>query len=302
MGFLDDLIAQTGGDDDDPLGLGPDPDPTHTDAVVHDRFDQARWEETKAISPGLNNMVKDLGKEHDYVEDLAQDVFNLAMKGDPEVRPVTDMLPSHSPHAPTMAEFAESKQITELRQYTRGDQYSSAMATVAMQPAIESAYERMEAARALAEAAAEMMAARAQAAADALNAAGMADANPMDPAAAAAAQAALDALAAAQGAAGQAMTEAEAAAAAAAKGTQASLDQAARQAAADAEQESDLMRGFGIEDGELKQMPFAERAELAKRLKGNRLAAFAKLIGQFRTSARPSSAARSSTHRRRSPA
>ena len=283
MGFLDDLIEQTGGDDDDPLGLGPDPDPTHADAVVHDRFDEARWEETKDVSPGLRNMVKDLGKEHDYVEDLCQDVFNLAMKGDPDIRPMQDMLPTHVPHAPTMAEFAESKQITELRQYTRGDQYSSAMATVAMQPAIEQAYNRMEEARALAEAAAELADAKAQAAADALNAAGMADAHPLDPAAAAAAQALLDALAAAQGAAGNAQQAAQDAAAAAAHGTQQALDAAARKAAEERQEEDDLMRGFGVEDGELKRMDFAERAALAKRLKGNRLAKFAKLIGQYRT-------------------
>ena len=287
MGFLDDLIAQTGGTEDDPLGFGPEPDPTHTDAVKHDRFDEVAWENTKADSPGLANMVKELGKEHDYVEDLSQDVFNLAIKGDPEIRPAHDMVPTHAPHSPTMEGFAESKTLAELRQYTKGDRYSAAMATVAMQPAIEDAYRRMEEAREAAARAQQMAEALAQAAADALQAAEAADAlDPNDPnaqAAAEAAQAALQALAGAQGAAAGSAANAQAQAEAAAHAAGNGLEQAARKAAEERAEEDDLFRGFGVEDGELKMMDFAERAALAKTLRGNRLAKFAKLIGQFRT-------------------
>jgi uncharacterized protein with von Willebrand factor type A (vWA) domain len=62
----------------------------------------------------------------------------------------------------------------------------------------------------------------------------------------------------------------------------ADLRGAAAQAAQEREDEDELMRAFGVDDGELSRMPFGERAALANRLKTNRMAKFAKLIGQFK--------------------
>ncbi|WP_246204768.1 AAA family ATPase [Streptomyces tailanensis] len=73
---------------------------------------------------------------------------------------------------------------------------------------------------------------------------------------------------------------------AAAPGIRAAARSAAAQAAEAVRQEAALMRAWGVGSGRLERMPFAERARLAERLRGGRLAQWAELIGRFRQMAR----------------
>ncbi|MET8473446.1 VWA domain-containing protein [Streptomyces sp. NPDC006422] len=70
--------------------------------------------------------------------------------------------------------------------------------------------------------------------------------------------------------------------AAAAPGVRAAARTAAAQAARAVRQEASLMRAWGVGPGELERLPFEQRARLAERLRGGRLAEWAELIGRFR--------------------
>lgn len=296
MSFLSDLLDKAKG------WLDTEPvTPTATDAVPHDRFDEAEYADVRSNVPAIDTMVTELSRKHDYVEDFFQDVHNVFTQGDPHVRDATDMAPSHLPNQQIIQELAKLPEVQQMRASTRHDPYAGAMATVSMKQQLTTLVERTSEAR---ERAKEQQAAQdaaqqaAQQAMQALQQAqtlqdqadqtqdeqGIPDPNAQTQASQAA-QAAAAALDAAQAAGGQALAAREAtqqAAQQAAQGMRADLRAAASQAAQEQEEEDQLMRAFGVDDGELKRMPFAERATLAQRLKNNRLAKFAKLIGQFK--------------------
>lgn len=294
MSFLNDLLDKAKGWLDSPA-----PSPTATDVVPHDRFDEAEYKDIRSNVPVIDTMITDLSRKHDYVEDFMQDVHNVFTQGDPQVRDVADMAPTHVPNQVVINELAKLPEVQQMRASTRHDPYAGAMATVSMKSQLTQLVERTSEARKKAQKQAQAQAdaaAAAQAAQQALQQAqalqdavtqdenGIPDPNAQAQAsqAAAAAGALLDQ---AQAAAGQALAAREAtqqAAQQAAQGMRADLRQAAQQAAQEQEDEDNLMRAFGVDDGDLKRMPFTERAGLANRLKNNRLAKFAKLIGQFK--------------------
>lgn len=295
MGFLDDLIAKQEGWDDLPT-------PTATDSVKHDRFDRATWDEVREQVPQIGTFITDLSQEHDYVEEFAQDFYMLEVKGDPEVRDIADMAPTHEINQAMIEEFSNMPEVQHLRSLTANDQYAAAMGFMSMQEELRTAAERMKKAReeaeeraALEEAMREAQDAARQALQEALDAQDQLD--QLDPNAdenersqaeqnaqqaqqqAGAATAAVDPAAAA--AAAQA-AQAAATAAQATAGMRQAIRAAAAKAAAEAEEDQQVLNAFGVEDGDLRRMSFKERAALMKRLKNNRLAKFAKLIGQFK--------------------
>jgi len=294
MSFLTDLLDRAKGWLDTPAAA-----PTATDVVPHDRFDEAEYADIRQNVPVIDTMITELSRKHDYVEDFMQDVHNVFTQGDPQMRDVADMAPSHVPNQVIINELAKLPEVQQMRASTRHDPYAGAMATVSMKSQLTQLVERSTEAREKAkeQAQAQQQANEAaQAAQAALQAAqalqdavtqdenGVPDPNAQAQAsqAAQAAGAALDQAQAAAGAVLEAREATQQAAQQAAQGMRADLRQAASQAAQEQEEEDTLMRAFGVEDGELQRMPFAERAALAQRLKTNRMAKFAKLIGQFK--------------------
>lgn len=293
--FLDGLISRY----NDDFGWDPPVPATNTDAVKHDRFDQAAWEEVKENVPTIGIEITDLSRKHDYVEDLARDTFNLLAKGDPDVRSRDEMAPSHEPNQAMIDEFAKMPEMQALRSLTANDQYAAAMGFLSIKDKIKEAAERMKKAREEAEAkkeaqeaAREAREAAQQALADAQAAQEAVDPN-ASPEEQQAGQAAADAAAQAAGAALGAAQDAQQAAQQAAQnaadasqeavaGMRAEMRQAANAAAEEAGEEAELMTAFGVSDGELKKMPFDERKKLSERLRNNRLAKFVKLLGQFK--------------------
>ena len=297
--FLSHLLDRARGFLDTP------PAPTATDAVPHDRFDAAEYDDVRSNVPVIDAMITDLSRKHDYVEDFMQDVHNVFSQGDPQIRDAADMAATHVPNQTVIGELAKLPEVQQMRAGTRHDPYAAAMATVSMKSQLTNLVERTSEARerATKQAQAEQDARdAAQAAWDALQQAQQAaeaaeqastegedgEAVP-DPAAqqaaddaAAAAEAALNTAEAAFGGALTARESTEQAAAGAVQGMRADLRAAAKAASEEQQEEDQLMRAFGVDDGELKRMPFTERAALAQRLKTNRLAKFAKLIGQFK--------------------
>ncbi len=289
MSFLNTLIERF-------TGITPPAPAEATDAVIHDRFDEASWQEVREAVPAIDSTVNDLSVRHDYVEDIARDFYNLTLKGAPRVREQAEMKVSHQPNQAMISEFAKTPEIESLRSLTAGDQYAAAMAFVSMKDQLSAAVERLTEAKEKAEqqeqAEAEANEANGtaqQALQDALEALDALEAAPEDEALQEAAQTAGSvaekAVGQAQATADKAIDAAGATARAtnqATAETRGEIRKAAAQAADEAEAEEQLMRSFGVEDGDLKRMPFAERAELATKLKNNRLAKFANLIGQFK--------------------
>lgn len=299
MSFLSSLIDRAKGWLEQPVT------PTATDVIPHDRFDEAEYADVRANVPVINTMIDTLSVKHDYVEDFMQDVHNAFVQGDPRPRDVNDMAPTHVPNHTVINELLSMPEVQTMRANTRHDPYAAAMGTVSMKPVLTELVERTTEARERAkqqQEAEEKAREAAQAAWDALQQAQQAqadadaattedeDGNPIpDPAAQAAAEAAANAAQQAMNQAetcfGGALTAREATQQAASQAVQemrADIRAAAQQAQQEREEEDQLMRAFGVDDGELKRMSFKERASLATRLKNNRLAKFAKLIGQFK--------------------
>lgn len=275
---------------------------TATDVIPHDRFDEANWADIRSNVPAIDTMLTKLATKHDYVDDFAQDVFNACVQGDPVARDVADMATTHVPNHTVVTELAKLPEVQTLRASTRHDPYAGAMAMVSMKETLTQLVERSTEARERAkeqaeaeQAARDAAAAAQQALQAAFDAQAAADASTdpetgqPDPNAQQAAQDAQDAaeqaLNGAEGCFGTAISAREATQQAGQQAVQsmrADLRAAAQAAEDEAAEEQQLMSAFGVEDGELRRMPFAERAALANRLKTNRMAKFAKLIGQFK--------------------
>jgi uncharacterized protein with von Willebrand factor type A (vWA) domain len=256
-------------------------------SVKHDSFDTDDWASLRDQVPVINHNIRELQMSHDYVEPFMEDFFNLLHQGDPlfEDRDVMD--DRYRPNLALSTEFKEMPEVESLRISTMHDPFATAMAMITMQPALKKAYERQTEAQQAAREAAEAREQQNQAA-KALHQA-LADtqaADPNDPQAQQQAQQNLQAAVDAAEAAGltfqQAQDQAQQQAEQAAAGARAGVRQAANQAANERQEEEQLMASFGVEPGELQRMSFEERAKLAERLRNNRLAKFAKLIGQFK--------------------
>lgn len=272
------------------LGLHTPPPALPAGAVVSDRFDEMTWREVYDAAPALRELADDLADRHDYAADLIRDVFLAACKAAPVVREAAEMDPSRLVNRQVVTGALASPEFTELRRDTAGDPFASAMAVVAMGPALRSMLDRAEDAQQAANMAAQARTgaeAAAQAVSDTLeHAAGQAgeDGDVPDGAAAAVQQAAA-AAEAAQRAAEAAAASASQTLAAAAPALRAAARAAARHAAGQARAQAALMAAWGIVPGGLERLPFAERARLAAQLAGGRLGRFAELIGRFRAMA-----------------
>src|SRR5262249_29122682 len=140
-------------------------------AVMSDRFDEMTWREIYDTAPALRELADDLGERHDYATDLIRDLFLAACKASPVIREAAGMDPSRLVNRQMIAGALASREFTELRRDTAGDPFASAMAVVAMGPALHSMLDRAEEAQQAADRAAQARtgaAAAAQAVSDSL--------------------------------------------------------------------------------------------------------------------------------------
>jgi hypothetical protein len=125
MGFLADLLAKGRA----LLGARP-PEGTATDAVRHDRFDAAIFDELADGLPALRRLTDELALHHDFARDLVRDTVMQFYKSDPQLRRRDEMDPRcHGNHA-VAEHIADSPDAQRLRAYTRHDGYGAAMAAL----------------------------------------------------------------------------------------------------------------------------------------------------------------------------
>jgi len=249
--------------------------PEARDAVPHDAFDEATHAETRQAARDYDTQIEEYRKEYDYVEDFFCDLFYLLHKGDPQVRGAHEMAPSHLGNRALIEEFAALQEVKDLRDYTRGDPFGTAMGIGSMDTELAAALARLKAAQELAEQLQKLREQLAELAQAAQDADGAGDTEAM-----------VEALAAGMGTEGEAEGLAEALAKAvadAAAASEAQLRAAANRAVADAEEEAALASAFGVEPGALQRMDVAERQALSKRLRSSRMAAFISLFGAMRS-------------------
>lgn len=286
MSFLDDQIAKS----KDLLGR------THvrkpqlsdiTDAIKHDRFDAMDWRILRNDVPVLGKNIDELATSHDYVESFFEDFFNILHQGDPTLRDKNVVDERFHPNVDMAESFLDMAEVKSLRVSTMHDLYSTAFGMASMQTTLRDNYERSREAREEQEKAMEERQ-KLQEMLDQL-AEAMADAANIDPDDADAQQAAGEALQAMMDAiqdqAGITQGATIAAAQASAQAAQAAgmtMRQAVKQADEELQAEKALFKAFGVEDGDLAKMDYVTRARLAEQLKNNRLAEFAKVLGQFR--------------------
>jgi len=241
-----------------------DPDQEHTDAVPHDRFDKAMWDEVREESSTLDDIVKKLQQNYDYAEDFTQDAFNLLAKGDPTFRDPQHMKATHIPNRQVIEDVARLPELERLREYTVGDNYASAAGFMALEGAVENALSKAADLKEQADAAQQAVEDARQAQQDAANGG---DQDAADQAAQQAQQALEDL-----------QQQSQQASAAARSQMRKAINDATKQA----EEESETASSYGVEPGDLRRMNFKDRAALAKRLSGSKLKKFAQLIGAFK--------------------
>ena len=256
--------------------------PEFTRSVEADQFDELDWSLVEATVPALQQNIESLHRSHDYVPDTFADVFQLLHQGDPIIRERDAMVEEHRPNHELVQQFSSLPEVKALHEYTMHDDYNTAAAMLSMQPTLTEAFERLREAQDQAKEAAEARQ-RQQEANEALQQmTEAAEAGGEDAPSEAELEAAIDSAQQVADQAAQAQADAETSAEAAAQESRQEMRDAAEQAANERQDEADLMAGFGVQDGDLKRMSYQERYELAKKLRNNRLAKFAKLLGAFK--------------------
>lgn len=285
MSFIDDILAkgkalfakaQQPAEDESP----------NTDAVRHDRFDEWDWTSLHSEVPGIQGNIDELALKHDYVEDFFQDFYNLLHQGDPKIRERQDVNTRYRHNVDMADKFHEMPEMKSLRVSTMHDQYATALAMLSMQDQLRDAYASTARAREQEkqeQEEREKLQQMLQDLADALS-----DLSGMDPGSEGAEDLAQGIATMMSDIEGQTGMVVELAAAGQQAGQDAAnqnemrIRAAARKAGEEVREEEELAKSYGLEDGDLKRMSYEERKELMKRLSNNRLAAFAKLLGQFR--------------------
>ena len=266
-----------------------------TDVVKQDTFDKATFASVSDEAPALREVTYDLGGKHDYTNDLVGDVYNQFWQGDPILRDASAMHPTRLVNHAVVADVEQAPATPQTRMFTRHDRYGAAMATIAVKEHVEELLVQAEQARAKAEEAEQArqeLAEAMRALADALGAMpggesgpAVGGEGPLTKAQAASLEQLLAAIAAAG--AGEltfesTFADAKAEADVIGRVVRQQVAKAITEAGDMLAEESELFASWGVEDGVIQQLSFAERQKLASALRRNRLNDFRKLIGRFR--------------------
>lgn len=251
--------------------------PDKPNAVEADSFDKLAWnmlqESVPKIGAQEERLVEELG------ETLAQaleDLFNLLHQGDPRFTSKEEMLAEYEINLVVLYDLSESEEFKALYHETRYDEYATAFAMLTMEEFIRTAFEKVAEQREQMQQAAQQQDEAMQQLQQAVDEAMQPDADEDD-----AAQAIQQAMAQAQ-AAKDAVENARSQGQQAAQDAVEDLRQAAAEAKREIDEENEVLRGWGAEDGDLQRLSYDERRALVERLKNNRLQRFHKMLGQFR--------------------
>lgn len=261
----------------------------HVEAVVQDRYDKRLWAEILAEVPPIKDLVEELNQRYDYTDKMIADVLNQFWQSDPRLRSQAEMDAGYLTNHAVSAHVASTPETVQTRAYTQHAKYGAAMATISVGQTVrdflasnKDLHDQQQKAR---DAQQQQQDAQQQVqeAADALgDAAGEhRGEGPLTQAQATAAATLEASLAAAITAVEVALVAAQDASEPVRDGLRAPIRKAVIAAGNELADEAEMMRAWGVNAGELQQMSFQERADLAKLLRGSRLHRFRALIGRF---------------------
>lgn len=279
MGFLADLVEKA----QDIIADAKRP-PVLTEAVERNYYDRQDWQTIRKHSPTIQQEIGELSKTVDYVEDFMGDMHAMFFKIDPQLNPADEIVPTHVANREVIDTMLAMPEVHDLRQHSAGDMYGSAIAMTAMKDVVgKTLKDAQEAAEAKVEQQKQAQEKADQLASEMIEWMQRMDAEGDEEGTASAElQALMDQFGQQQAQQQQAAEAGEQAAQNAAQGQSNAIRSAAKKATEDLDDEQALASAFGVDPGVTQRMPVKERLELAQKLRGSRLAAFAKLIGQFK--------------------
>lgn len=273
----------------DENNLPPEPKKLSKHAVQHDRWDRADMAKSFKELPPFSGARKALGDFTPTGAEAIEDAFLSFFRAEPGLVDTQGMRPSYAVNRMIAEEMKDLPATERLRRYSVGDDVQAALSAAALEPDLETLFDRAKKAQQAG-----------QDYEDALNALAAAEAEATDidemiarwsedhegeetpqemqdqqEAAQKAAQEAQEAAETASQALGEEMGKASA-------GVSAGLGTAMEKAADEAEAMGEAARGYGLDGGELHRLPAAKRIELAKRLNTPRLRKIADLFGCMR--------------------
>lgn len=133
-GFLDDFLG----------GRPVDVSALAKNTVRHDKFDR---EDYDSILKEMRELAAAEDKLTDAVEtggSAMADTYFSVVKADPALEDPKRIRPSHQINRAVMGEAMELKEHEEMRSYTVGDEIASALACIAMEPELETLFDRLK--------------------------------------------------------------------------------------------------------------------------------------------------------------
>lgn len=127
------------------LGKEPvDVDKLKKNAIKHDRFDK---EDVDHLMEEMREFASSEDKLTEKVEtggSAFRDAFFSLMKADPKLENPNEVRPSHQVNRAVAEELMGLKEHEMMRSYSVGDEISAALATIAMEPELETLFDKLE--------------------------------------------------------------------------------------------------------------------------------------------------------------
>lgn len=293
MSFLQDLIDKG----KSLFEFDPKP-PTETESIKRNSFDRADFQQVLSAAPAIQELQKHLEQTVDYADDFLADLHAGLFKVEPSVRSTEEMKPTHVANRAVMDQLLKMPEMQTLRQHSAGDVYSSALAMVALEKvAVETLTKVHEATKEAAEQEEAQQEARDKRRQEIEDLIEDLKNNPPPPPLPPDTQGPelppdprgpeleklVEETPPITCGGGGGMSPVAVAAKSAAEGFGKKLRDAAKEASDEMDETQALMSAFGVDPGDLQRMDVRERMALARKLQTNRLAQFAKLLGQFKT-------------------
>ena len=259
-----------------PANITP-PEPTETRSVRRDSFDKSAWDQMVGQLPPLRRQIDELAEKHPTSPAAYEDLFNLLNQGDPRFHARSEMKPDHRVQHAMMQQLGKADDMEWIRQETAYDEYNTALAMLTMDERMKDAFDHIQEAQEMAQALEEALREALQNAQSAMPSPGGQPGDAGEPSPVEV-EAAIQALEQAM----QAVADHEDVADQTGEDAAALLDLAASEARKELEAEQEIIKGYGLNKGQLQQMPFEERRRLMESLNRGRMERLAKMLGTFR--------------------
>lgn len=136
MGFLDDFFRK----EDDPTRSND----LEKNVVFHDKWDQESYDSLMKEMPEFSAAEDRLTDAVSTGGSAYADMFFALLKADPRLIPPKQVRASHQVNRLVMGEAMDLTEYESMRSYCQGDEIGTALATVGMEPELETLFDRLK--------------------------------------------------------------------------------------------------------------------------------------------------------------